>query len=108
MNAIDTAPSTGHPLLVYDGDCAFCTSSALAGQRWLGLEHVEPWQFLDLDSMQLTAEQCLEAVQWVDADGTMHSAQYAVIAALRHAGGIWRVLGGAMALPGVHRVAGVV
>ena len=26
------------------------TTSARAGQRWLGLEYVEPWQFLDLDA----------------------------------------------------------
>lgn len=108
MNATDTEHTAERPLLIFDGDCAFCTSSALTGQRWLGLEHVEPWQYLDLDSMQLTAEQCQEAVQWVDVDGSVRSAQYAVIGALCHAGGFWSVLGRTMALPGVHRLAGVV
>lgn len=108
MNAIDTEPTAGRPLLIFDGDCAFCTSSARTGQRWLGLEHVEPWQYLDLDAMQLTAEQCHEAVQWVDVDGTVRSAQYAVIGALCHAGGFWSVLGRTIALPGLHRFAGVV
>ena len=107
MSTASPATSTGRPLLIFDGDCGFCTTSAQFGQRRLGLEHVEPWQFLDLDSLPVTAEQCGEAVQWVDADGTVRSAQDAVIAALRHAGGVWGVLGRLMSAPGVHQVAGV-
>lgn len=98
----------GRPLLVFDGDCGFCTTSARFGQRVLGLEHVEPWQFLDLASLGVTEAECQEAVQFVAEDGSVTSAQYAVIAALRHAGGVWGILGRLMALPGVHRVAGVV
>ena len=106
----DGTPATGpgRPLLIFDGDCGFCTTSARAGQRWLGLENVEPWQFLDLDSLPVTETQCREAVQWVSADGTVASAHEAVIAALRHAGGIWIVPGRILALPGVRSLAGVV
>lgn len=96
------------PLLIFDGDCGFCTTSARSGQRWLGLQHVEPWQFLDLDTLPVTEAQCQTAVQWVAFDGTVASAHDAVIAALRHAGGFWAVLGRVMGLPGVHWVAGVV
>lgn len=98
----------GRPLLVFDGDCGFCTTSARAGQRLLGLEHVEPWQFLDLDTLPVTEEQCRQAVQWVAADGTVASAHQAVVAALRHAGRGWAVLGRLMALPGIRSLAGVV
>lgn len=97
----------GRPLLVFDGDCGFCTSSARAGQRWLGLEHVEAWQFLDLDALGLTTEECERAVQWVAADGSVEPAERAVIAALRHAGGVWRLLGHVMNLPGIRHVAAV-
>jgi len=83
--------ATGRPLLVFDGDCSFCTSSARAAQRWLRLEHVEPWQFLDLDEL-----------------GLAQPAERAVIAALRHAGGFWAVIGGLMNLPGIRQVAGIV
>ena len=107
MSEPDGAGSAELPVLIFDGDCAFCTTSAHTGQRWLGLEHVEPWQFLDLEVLPLTVEQCEAAVQWVDVDGSIRSAQYAVIAALDHAGGVWRVLGRLLALPGVHRLAGV-
>lgn len=95
------------PLLVFDGDCGFCTTSARLGERLLGLEHVQPWQFLDLEPLGLTEQQCNEAVQWVAADGTVSSAERAVIAALRRAGGAWSVLGRIMALPVIRGLAGV-
>lgn len=99
------AADAGRPLLVFDGDCGFCTSSARLARRWLRLDHVEPWQFLDLDSIGLTEEACHEAVQWVAVDGSVAPGERAVIAALRHAGGAWRVLGDVLALPGVRRLA---
>lgn len=98
--------NVGRPLLVFDGDCAFCTTWADRGRRWLGLEHVEPWQFLDLDDIGLTRAECEQAVQWVTADGAHCAAEFAVIAALRHAGGKWAVLGAIMALPGIRQLSG--
>jgi predicted DCC family thiol-disulfide oxidoreductase YuxK len=97
----------GRPLLVFDGDCGFCTTTAHAMQRRMRLEHVEPWQFLDLDAIGLTPELCSAAVQWVAVDGSVASAERAVIAALGHAGGVWRVIGAVLALPGVRALAGV-
>jgi predicted DCC family thiol-disulfide oxidoreductase YuxK len=97
----------GRPLLVFDGDCGFCTTWADRWQRWSGLDHVEPWQFLDLEPLGLTEERCTTAVQWVAGDGTVASAEDAVIAALRHAGGAWALLGRMLALPGIHAGAGV-
>jgi predicted DCC family thiol-disulfide oxidoreductase YuxK len=104
----DAVPTRGRPLLVFDGDCGFCTTSANAAKRWLRLPHVEPWQFLDLTSLGLTEAACTEAVQWVGTDGRVRSAEHAVVAALRHAGGVWRPLGALLALPGVRLLAGVV
>ncbi|MEO6653872.1 MAG: DCC1-like thiol-disulfide oxidoreductase family protein [Ilumatobacteraceae bacterium] len=98
---------TGRPVLVFDGECGFCTSSAGFGRRWLGLEHVEPWQRLDLATLGLSVEQCEAAVQWVAEDGTVASAEDAVVGALRYSGGVWSALGRAIDLPGVHRLAGV-
>lgn len=98
----------GRPLLIFDGDCGFCTTSARTSQRWLGLEHVEPWQFLDLETLPVTEAACRQAVQWVAADGTVASAHDAFIAALLHAGGRWALLGRLVGLPGVRSVAAVV
>lgn len=107
MSTAGASRVPGRPLLVFDGDCGFCTTAAGFGSRRLGLDHVEPWQLLDLAAVGLTEEQCRRAVQWVAQDGTIASAELAVIAALRHAGGMWRALGRALAVPGVRHVAGV-
>ena len=37
------------PVLVYDGDCAFCTKCAHAVERIGPQAEVVPWQFADLD-----------------------------------------------------------
>jgi predicted DCC family thiol-disulfide oxidoreductase YuxK len=100
--------SAGRPVLVFDGDCGFCTSSARWAQRRLHLVHVEPWQLLDLDALGLTAERCDAAVQWVATDGTVESGARAAVSALRHGGGAWGVLGRLIGLPGVVRIADLV
>lgn len=95
------------PVLVFDGDCGFCTTSAMAAQRWFKLEHVLPWQHLDLDAFGLHQADCENAVQWVDDDEVL-AAERAIIAALRHAGGFWRLIGTVLALPIIRPLAGVV
>ena len=80
--------------LVYDGDCAICTSSARLVERWgLDVDEVIPWQHADLDALGLTAAQCQEAVQLVE-DGRVTSAHEAIGRLLQRSGGPWRLLGG--------------
>jgi predicted DCC family thiol-disulfide oxidoreductase YuxK len=57
-------------VLVFDGDCGFCTSSADRIRRWAGggLD-VVPWQRADLDALGLTEDECSSAVQFVGTDG---------------------------------------
>jgi predicted DCC family thiol-disulfide oxidoreductase YuxK len=44
------------PLLVYDGDCAFCTASVQRLERWLHrFPEAQPWQRLDLDQVGLSS-----------------------------------------------------
>lgn len=71
-------------LIIYDGDCGFCSASA----RWLR-GHVRPsaqivaWQELDLFPLGLTPEQCTSSVQWVGPHGERADQSQAVAAALR-------------------------
>jgi predicted DCC family thiol-disulfide oxidoreductase YuxK len=92
--------------LLFDGDCGFCTRSARVAERRLHLEYVEPWQSVDIESLGLTEQECASAVQWVDLGGSIASGEYAVIAALRSAGGAWGICGRAMNLPGIRQLAG--
>ncbi|MBI1352319.1 MAG: DUF393 domain-containing protein [Actinomycetales bacterium] len=69
----------GVAVLVYDGDCGFCTTSARWLARRAGRLDVVPWQKADLDGLGLTEEQCAAAVQYVD--GARHLSSGAAVAA---------------------------
>ncbi|MGH9057845.1 MAG: thiol-disulfide oxidoreductase DCC family protein [Acidimicrobiales bacterium] len=87
------------PLLIFDGDCGFCTSSAqFVARRWRArpAPAAVPWQHLDGDEMRalgLTEAQVQEAAFWVDTRGRASSGYEAVARALMATGG-WRRLAG--------------
>lgn len=100
------------PVLVYDGDCGFCTASVRQAQRWIGsMPTVASYQSLaatgDLSRLGLTADRCSEAVQYVARDRAVYSAHDAVAAVLLGAGRGWWVLGALLRAPGLHALAGV-
>ncbi len=115
-------------LLVFDGDCGFCTTSARFARRWVagGRYAVRPWQELDLRALRLTVADVTTAAWFVgpevpevpvgsgttagsdlarEADRTRVSGAAAVAAALRHGRLPWRPLGAVLTLPGVRRLA---
>ena len=91
------------PVLIFDGDCGFCTTCARLLQRWVikgRSPRIAPWQQLDLDELDLTAEQCTEAVQWVGADRHVVSGHVAIAEALRAGRLVWRPVGALLVAPG--------
>ncbi len=86
-------------MLVFDGDCAFCTSCARLLERIGPEAEIVAWQLADLDELGITAAQAAEAVRWIEADGTVCSGHEAIAAALATAGRLWRIAGRAMLLP---------
>ncbi|MFM1751742.1 MAG: hypothetical protein RL119_704 [Actinomycetota bacterium] len=94
--------------LIFDGDCAFCTSSVEWAKKWMKHNpNMTPWQRADLTALGLTQEQCETAVQFVDAQGRISSGEIAVARLLLFAGRGWKVLGGIMLIPGIRQVCGV-
>ncbi|MEO3938137.1 DCC1-like thiol-disulfide oxidoreductase family protein [Dermatophilaceae bacterium Soc4.6] len=96
------------PVLVFDGDCGFCTTSAGLVPRLVDRRRrfvVRPWQQLDLPSLGLTPEMCSAAVQFVDADRRVSSGAPAIAAALRAGAPGWHPAGVVLDLPGVRSVA---
>jgi predicted DCC family thiol-disulfide oxidoreductase YuxK len=94
--------------LVYDGDCAFCTSSVRWAQR-LGLDAgtVVAWQHADLASLGLTQEQCAHELQLVEPGRTSGGHQ-AVGRLLLRSRLWWRPLGLLLLTPPVSWLARVV
>jgi predicted DCC family thiol-disulfide oxidoreductase YuxK len=106
-----TTPSlpSPRPVVIFDGDCSICTT--LAGvivRRLRPPAAVQPWQRLDLGSYGLTDLECIEALQYVDADGRVYAAELAVAKLLRASRPWARPAGIVIELPGVRSLAGVV
>ena len=97
-------------LLVFDGDCGFCTASA----RWIEARlpsdgpQVEPWQSLELDELGLTEIDVTTAAWWIDDDGARHRGHAAIGRSLMAAGGLWGLVGRLMLVPPVSWLAAAV
>lgn len=90
------------PVLVFDGDCAFCTSCVRLVERWIRPDaEIVAWQFADLAGLGVSEEQAADAVQWVQLDGTVRSGHEAIAAMLIGAGPIWRLAGRVLLVPGI-------
>jgi predicted DCC family thiol-disulfide oxidoreductase YuxK len=97
------------PILLYDGDCAFCSSCARALERIHADAEIVAWQLTDLAALGVTAEQARDAVQWVALDGAVSSGHEAIAALLESAAlPIWRAAGALILLPGVSSIAAAV
>ena len=103
------AAANNQPLLVFDGDCSFCTTSA----NWL--EHrlpeaarVEPWQRLDLAALGLTEHDVTTAAYWIDENGRTYRGHRAIARSLITAGGVWKPIGVVMLIPPISWLAALV
>lgn len=81
-------------MLVYDGDCGFCTTSARWIERRLPADApVVAWQSLDdLAALDLTVDDVTAAAWWID-DGERAGGHLAIGAALRASRFPWSLLG---------------
>ena len=85
--------------LVYDGDCAFCTSSVrFMAKLRLDADVVVAWQHTDLEVLGLTQQQCEDAVQLVEP-GRTSSGHAAFARLLLRSQWYWRPLGLLMLTP---------
>ena len=96
---MEDMPPTSPDVLVFDGDCGFCSWSADRLRRWAGGGLVVvPWQRADLGALGLTESVCASAVQFVGVDG--HASGGAAIGrALLRCRQPWRSAGSVLSRP---------
>lgn len=93
---------TPRPTLLFDGDCAFCTSCVGVVEKRIRPDaEVVAWQFADLEALGVSEQQAADALQWVEPDGAVLSGHRAVAAMLASAGPLWRLAGRVLLLPGI-------
>ncbi|MCQ0025554.1 DUF393 domain-containing protein [Streptomyces somaliensis DSM 40738] len=88
------------PVLVYDGDCGFCSTSVRFAERYVRPRcTVTPWQFADLEELGVTRRRAEHEALWVTPAGTVYGGSRAVARLLLSAPGGWPVLGAVLTLP---------
>ncbi|WP_411121910.1 thiol-disulfide oxidoreductase DCC family protein [Streptomyces sp. x-19] len=94
------------PVLVYDGDCGFCTTSVNFAERHLRPGcRITAWQFADLPELGVTQQRAEHEVLWITPAGAVHGGAQAVAKLLLSAGGPWAVAGAVLTLPPVRWLA---
>lgn len=96
------------PVLLFDGDCAFCTSCVRWARRWVRPQvAMVPWQRADLTILAVSEERCRTSIQWVTAPGDSRESGAAVSAVLAVGRPPWPLVAGLLRLPGVRAVTDV-
>jgi predicted DCC family thiol-disulfide oxidoreductase YuxK len=93
------------PVLVYDGDCGFCTQCVRWVERMPTDAKMVPWQFADLDNLGTSAARAEYEVLWVHRDGRIEGGADAVAALLEDCGGWRRIAGRLIRLRGINWLA---
>ncbi|MEU4696203.1 thiol-disulfide oxidoreductase DCC family protein [Nonomuraea dietziae] len=94
------------PVLVFDGDCGFCTTCVLFVERYLRPDAtIIAWQFADLGELGVTRERAEYELLWVDQRGRAFGGAQAVAKLLIHAGLPWSAPGLLLRVPPVRWLA---
>lgn len=101
----------GHPpLVLFDADCGLCTTSArsLHGPVFRARVKTDAFQRVDLSALGLTVDKCGETLHVIDraAGDAVFTGSDAVARVLRASRLPWPLVGWALALPGIRRLAG--
>ncbi len=84
MGPMPDETALGPPVLIFDGDCGFCTTAVRCLERTLpSMPETAPYQWAELSVYGLSLAQAEEQV-WLVADGHLYGGARAVTALLRH------------------------
>lgn len=95
-----TSAVRARPVLVYDGDCAFCSASVRFAERHVRPRcDIAPWQSADLAAYGTTEQRAGYEVLWVTPAGAVHGGAQALARLLMSGGRGWAVPGALLTLP---------
>lgn len=93
----------GTELVIYDGDCAFCSTCVRLARRLMKeAPDMQPHQMLNLEEFGTSTEECDKVLHFISANGRVYVAHEAVRQIFFAAGGMWRVIGLVMRIPGIY------
>ncbi|WP_369215547.1 thiol-disulfide oxidoreductase DCC family protein [Streptomyces flavofungini] len=88
------------PVLIYDGDCGFCTAAVrLIARKVRPRCDMTPWQQADLVTYGVPEERARHEALWVTPKGRAYGGAHAVAKILLSSGGGWPLLGALLTLP---------
>ncbi len=110
---------TTGPVLIFDGDCAFCSTSVQFAERYLRASlssadwEAVPFQFADLAALDARAggagliswERAEQEVLWLTPLGDVYGGAQAAARLLMRSGGAWAYLGALLTLAPVRPLA---
>lgn len=102
VSAAHLSKPSNPPLLVFDGDCAFCTTWVHRLEKFLPrFPTATPWQWLELDELGLSVDDVTNYA-WVVTSRHQYAGHLAFSALLRMQRGFgWRLAGHLIATPPV-------
>ena len=93
-------------IVIYDGDCAFCSSAARFAQRRVAPELIySPYQFSELAKYGITTAQAQSSLKFVTDSGEVLSAHVAVSQIMQNGNKFWKLLGIITTLPIIRSLA---
>ena len=92
----ETAP----PILLYDGDCSFCSTTIRFLERSLKSHPTMiPFQFTELKPFGLTEEECSAEIKFVNRNGEIFGGSVAFAELFKESAGLFKPLGHLMTIP---------
>lgn len=101
---------SGPGILLYDGDCAFCTTSATwirDHARTVPGDEVRPWRPADTEAYGVTPAQAEREIHYVSPTGAVLGGSLAIFAWWQRCGAPWKQLGLLLSLPVARQLSAV-
>jgi len=93
-------------LVIYDGDCAFCSTAARFAQRKVAPTlSYSPYQRTDLTKYGISTVEAQSSLKFVKTNGEVVSAQKAVSQIMKCGNSFWKAFGVITELPGINLLA---